>query len=1174
MLKKLLSFRFFILVVFCFHFSYANSVPELTQEEQTERYIKIMPAILMLLMDEQKEPLTIQGNSRSEINAYDAYHFIPTVNLPLKGLEFSIENKPSWAEFNTSTGLLSGMPTPDSEGNYSDIIISVSDGGKTVSLAPFTIEVKPAINLALTYGKATQGDIWDGQVASNAIDGNVSTYNHANDVEPNNWWQVSIPTGTKIHKIIIHNATYRSYRLNNAKMYLNTTAHVVGSTDMGTLDQTLTSDMVQIFTYDPPVESSYLLMQGNLNATGGDKSLHVGEVEVYGTLPTKPSFEEENIVVRTSSDIENGDIVQQVIAKDYQGDNLTYTIEEQGIPFSIDSEGNIHVTSTLESNHTYRFHVNINDGTESYSTWVTVVTDKNETDNYETLMDYSSDYNITNNMNGDLKGQLWFMQSQMHRPFPKEGEFRPLAVTYRSALLLFMMEDASSVHGIQMKVSNESGEEYTTLLKAPSKLGLADQSTEDNRTKLIFSKRSWTGEIPWNFMTPKMSIELTEIDENGVEQKTASLAADEIKLGAPHELVLNNIDLGMLVEPRGDNQNVYHKYNKIAEYALNYFQTVPVAKYTVGRYAPVYFPKVVLDDGTVYTDKSASTDAGVYSGDMRWIIAKALVSTGINKANIGLISDKSQDDNHARIIRQTLAHTARGKYTNPDTNESITVIHGLSGGSGKLTLKCVCGNEFSHEYGHDHGMGHYPGGIYAIHNYMSGWSYDTYKNRFIGNLRWKSAAKSVSNIQTSESVAPFRDLYSYGKDSMGSGNPDESLFSKFTFYTPYTSYYIQRNLSASGMINDSSPTGYSQWNVLEEKYETKTVSYPKPTATKIPVMTLLGFYDPEKTLTTFIYPALYSNYGSYFSADVLNAQNSDNTCKIVVTKEDSTEESYNLLSTRKYSSRMNQFQLNLPLNENYINAKIICDNIALDSRDIAPLNYELKEPIIIGKEYGIKAALKQMRLFSEIFGNNMKFATQKQFNESFNIHYASLQTYTDTSKVKEGDSFVLGTKYFIALGNDISTPSETSEEWLYLGDSKDYVALEKLTFGEESEDYTARFGSSLYFLVHIDNERVLASNATIGSWYSSIATKITVQAINKETGEKEAIVVSAKISGKPIQSGRNYESASVLKFFFLKEDNPNLATGEYAVSFYTVGERWHKRGEGVNLLVEGVIVVE
>jgi hypothetical protein len=273
---------------------------------------------------------------------------------------------------------------------------------------------------------------------------------------------------------------------------------------------------------------------------------------------------------------------------------------------------------------------------------------------------------------------------------------------------------------------------------------------------------------------------------------------------------------------------------------------------------------------------------------------------------------------------------------------------------------------------------------------------------------------------------------------------------------------------------------------------------------------------------------------------------------------------------------MNQFQLNLPLNGNYKKAKIICDNTELDSREIAPLNYDLKEPIIIGKEYGLKAALKQLRVFSEVFGDNKKYTTQKKFNEVFNIHYASLQTYTDTSKVEEGDSFVVGTKYFIALANDLSMPSVGSEDWLYLGDIKDYVALEKLTFGEESEDYTARFGSSLYFLVPVDNERVLASNAVVrGVWYGSTTTRITVQAINTVTGEKQAINISAKINGSSaIQNGGDSGSTSVLKFYFEKENNPNLVAGTYAVSFYTIGERWHKRGEGVNLLVEGVIGVE
>jgi len=431
----------------------------------------------------------------------------------------------------------------------------------------------------------------------------------------------------------------------------------------------------------------------------------------------------------------------------------------------------------------------------------------------------------------------------------------------------------------------------------------------------------------------------------------------------------------------------------------------------------------------------------------------------------------------------------------------------------------------------------------------------------------------LSEIWVAHHVAPFKNLYSYGKDSMGSGNPNESLFSKFTFYTPYTAYYIQQNLAQSGMIDDSSPTGYSQWNSEEEKYEPKSVIYPNPTQTKIPVMTLLGFYDPQKSLTTFIYPALYSNYGSYFSSEVLNARNTDDTCKIVLTKGDNTEESYNLLSTRKVSTRMNQFQLNLPLSGNYKKAKIVCDNTELDSRDIVPLTFNLKEPVIIGKEYGMKIALKQMRLFSEVFTNTI-FTTNKKFLEVFNTHYAPVQQYSDNAKVKEGDSFVLGTKYFIALGDNLDAPNETSIDWLYLGDSQSYIKLEKLAFNVASEDFTERLGSSIYFLVPVDNERVLASNALSREWYSSNTTQITVQAINKSTGEKQAIVIGGTVGSLPVQSGQVYASSSVLKFFFKKEDNLNLAKGEYAVSFYAIGQGWHVSDVTLHLLVEGTVVVD
>jgi hypothetical protein len=54
-------------------------------------------------------------------------------------LAFSIDNKPSWATFNTATGQLSGTPTAAS--TFSNIVIRVSDGKATAALPAFSIAV-------------------------------------------------------------------------------------------------------------------------------------------------------------------------------------------------------------------------------------------------------------------------------------------------------------------------------------------------------------------------------------------------------------------------------------------------------------------------------------------------------------------------------------------------------------------------------------------------------------------------------------------------------------------------------------------------------------------------------------------------------------------------------------------------------------------------------------------------------------------------------------------------------------------------------------------------------------------------------------------------------------------------------------------------------------------------
>ncbi|RCU49422.1 hypothetical protein DU002_10870 [Corallincola holothuriorum] len=69
-------------------------------------------------------------------------------------LTFSIENKPDWAEFDTNTGAITGVPESDDSGVVTSVVISASDGVVSSSLPPFDITVTDLITLA---GKVIDG---------------------------------------------------------------------------------------------------------------------------------------------------------------------------------------------------------------------------------------------------------------------------------------------------------------------------------------------------------------------------------------------------------------------------------------------------------------------------------------------------------------------------------------------------------------------------------------------------------------------------------------------------------------------------------------------------------------------------------------------------------------------------------------------------------------------------------------------------------------------------------------------------------------------------------------------------------------------------------------------------------------------------------------------------------
>lgn len=83
-------------------------------------------------------PPTISGTPATSVSVNSAYNFQPTGSDPEGAtLAWSIQNRPSWATFSTTTGRLSG--TPGAAGTSANIVISVSDGTASVSLPAFSI---------------------------------------------------------------------------------------------------------------------------------------------------------------------------------------------------------------------------------------------------------------------------------------------------------------------------------------------------------------------------------------------------------------------------------------------------------------------------------------------------------------------------------------------------------------------------------------------------------------------------------------------------------------------------------------------------------------------------------------------------------------------------------------------------------------------------------------------------------------------------------------------------------------------------------------------------------------------------------------------------------------------------------------------------------------------------
>ena len=103
-------------------------------------------------------PPRLSGAPAPSVVAGHAYSFQPKATDP-NGLtvDFVITNRPSWATFNATTGLLSGTPAATSAGTYSNIVITAYDGYSKAVLPAFSIVVQKVASNPLSSPPAGSG---------------------------------------------------------------------------------------------------------------------------------------------------------------------------------------------------------------------------------------------------------------------------------------------------------------------------------------------------------------------------------------------------------------------------------------------------------------------------------------------------------------------------------------------------------------------------------------------------------------------------------------------------------------------------------------------------------------------------------------------------------------------------------------------------------------------------------------------------------------------------------------------------------------------------------------------------------------------------------------------------------------------------------------------------------
>lgn len=607
---------------------------------------------------------------------------------------------------------------------------------------------------------------------------------------------------------------------------------------------------------------------------------------------------------------------------------------------------------------------------------------------------------IPNNLsNGNLTGRVQFAQTHTIDPNNNEARKEPSLIPYRAALLLFTpQENLKTLKVTVTYIDNNISKSEVFTMEPPINMPKSDYNNNGSKKDITYSKRSWSVQLPYYTVKPDMQLEFTAETKSGIELN-GTLLSDDIEFAAPIEGAFLFIRLGMLTDNLEGIKGRYHDMITDTAHAMQeYFQTVPFAQLSAGIYEDRILKKVILDNGTIYENKSSFAGADYYSGDMRESVAKAQVSVGIDLANKGVI-DSALNQIHEitnDMFYFTVHHTI-GRYTD-DNGSAKDVMHGLSGGNGIGTLVDSRGNEFSHEVGHGYGMGHYPNANESadgsIHGYSTSWGYDAYKNRMRANVEWNSNPANYI-FQDKYYITSFQETYGWNKDSMAGGIADSAI-SRYTHNTARSTRQIQKNIEGRYFLSDDKNSEgkyyYIGWDKTAREYKQATEaaflnSRKEPTSKGVPVITILGGYDPQSPYNAVLYPYFRANYGNVFGDLFLDTFPEGASSYLEITYYGGKATQYVELSNTRYAGNViNKLHVNIAESDKPDTITLYVNNTAKGSTKIDEAVYltPMPAPVIIGKSNG----------YNDVIETDAASINSSLQNET-------LDNYTLTSKEKD-----------------------------------------------------------------------------------------------------------------------------------------------------------------------------